>query len=291
MSQNRVNTTLEQRVATAFSSDITSADLDLLIQEVEMAASAADQAVQRERKRAFDPAVAVDPNEAREAVVAAEFQARRSRKAVLQLQARLQQIHLHERYSRWLAEFERVKPRHDAAVARLQAVYVEFQGKLVDALNEAQGVDAEVKRLSSVKPYDAPEADGDGCHLLTVEMAARGITGIGLHGHSIMKDLKLPDFADPTKVAWPPPTPPLAAQFAASMMQPSHMGPNWHEEAERARALREEHERAIARSLEMARQRAEREAAAAEERARAKQMARTGTYFNRSGVCLTRVGR
>jgi len=43
------------------------------------------------------------------------------------------------------------------------------------------------------------------------------------------------------------------------------------------RPLREEHERAIARSSEMARRRAEREAAEAEERARAKQMARTGT--------------
>jgi hypothetical protein len=62
----------------------------------------------------------------------------------------------------------------------------------------------------------------------------------------------------PAKLAWPPPTPPLAAQFAASMMQPAHLGANWHEEAERARALREEHERAIARSSEVARQRAER---------------------------------
>jgi hypothetical protein len=113
--------------------------------------------------------------------------------------------------------------------------------------------------------------------LLTVEMAARGITEIGLHGYSIMKDLKLPDFAEPTKLALPPPTPSLAAQFAASMIQPPHLGANWHQEAERARALREEHERATARSSEMARQREEREAAEAEERARVKQMARTGT--------------
>jgi hypothetical protein len=272
-----MNTTLDKRIATALSSDISSGDLDLLIQEVEMAASAADQAVQQERKRAVDPAVAVDASEAREAVVGAELLAERLRKAVLHLQARLQQVHLHERYSRWLAEFERVKPRHDAAVARLKAVYREFQGQLVDALNEAQEVDAEGKRLSSVKPYDAPEADGDGRHLLTVEMAARGITEIGLHGYSIMKDLKLPDFAEPTKLALPPPTPSLAAQFAASMIQPPHLGANWHQEAERARALREEHERATARSSEMARQREEREAAEAEERARAKRMARIGT--------------
>jgi hypothetical protein len=92
------------------------------------------------------------------------------------LQSRLQQMHLHERYSQWLAEFERVKPRHDAAVARLKTVYLEFENKLVDALSEAQEVDAEVKRLSSMKTYDAPEANGDGRNLLSVEMAARGIT-------------------------------------------------------------------------------------------------------------------
>jgi hypothetical protein len=191
--------------------------------------------------------------------------------------ARLQQVHLHERYTRWVAEFERVKPRHDAAAARLMAIYLEVQGKLVDALNEAREVDAEVKRLSSAKPHDASEADGDGRHLHTVEMVARGITEIGLHGHSIMKDLRLPSFSDPAKLAWPPPAPSLAAQFAASMIQPPHLGANWHQEAERARAARDEHELAIARSSEMARQRAERDAADAEERARAKRMARTGT--------------
>jgi len=61
---------------------------------------------------------------------------------------------------------------------------------------------------------------------------------------------------------------------AADLRQFAGAGANWHEEAERARAVREEHERAIARSSEMARQRA---AAEAEERARGKQMVRTGT--------------
>jgi len=64
---------------------------------------------------------------------------------------------------------------------------------------------------------------------------------------------------------------------AADLRQFVGAGANWHQEAERARALREEYERARARSSEMARQRAEREGADAEERPRAKQMARTGT--------------
>ena len=259
--------TLEQRIATALADDdVKSDDLDLLTQEVEMAASAADKAVQKERERALDPSSVVDGVKAREAVVAAEFLAQRLRKALPHLQARFQQVHLHERYSTWLAEFERVKPRHDAAVARLKAVYLEFEGKLVDALNEAQEVDAEVKNLSSVKPYDAPEANGDGRNLLTVEMVARGITGIGLHDHSIMKDLKLPDFGEPTKLAWPPPTS-LAVQVAASMIQRPHPGANWaNEREERAQAMREDHERVIAYYDTATRAQEEREAAEAQKR-------------------------
>jgi hypothetical protein len=260
-----MSTTLEQRIATTLvNDDIASGDLDLLIQEVEVAASAAEKAVQEERERALDPSLVVDAVKARKAVVAAEFLAQRLGKAVPRLQEQLQQVHLHERYSHWLAEFERVKPKHDAAAAKLRAVYLEFESKLVEALNEAQEVDAEVNGLGSVKPYDAPQANGDGCHLLTVEMAARGITGIGRYGLSIMTDLTLPDFGEPTKLAWPPPTPSLSAQVATSMVHRPHPGSNWWQEREeRARAVREEHDRAIAHYAEMARQREEREHAAA----------------------------
>ena len=258
---------LEHRIADALKADdINSSVLAALIVETEVAAAAAGKTAEKERERALDPTLMVDAVKAREAVVAAEFLAQLLRKALPHLQARLQQVHLHERYSTWLAEFERVKPRHDAAVARLKAVYLEFEGKLVDALNEAQEVDAEVKHLSSVKPCDAPEANGDGRNLLTVEMVARGITGIGLHDHSIMKDLKLPDFGEPTKLAWPPPTS-LAVEVAASMIQRPHPGANWaNEREERAQAMREEHERVIAHYDAMARQREEREAAEAQKR-------------------------
>jgi hypothetical protein len=115
-----------------------------------------------------------------------------------------------------------------------------------------------------LKPYDAPQANGDGCDLLTVEMAARGIAGIGPYGLSIMTDLTLPDFAEPTRLAWPPPTPSLAAQVAESVIHRPHPGANWWQEREQqARAVREEHERAIAHYAAMARQREERDHATA----------------------------
>ena len=262
-----MSTTLEQQIASALSSDTTSDVIALLITEVETAIVAADKAAESERETALDPIASPDAAKARAVMEDAAFVRDRLRTVLPRLQSRLQQVHLHERYSQWLAEFERVKPRHDAAVARLMTVYLEVENKLVDALNEAQEVDAEVKRLSSMKPYDAPEANGDGRNLLTVEMAARGITEIGLYGHSIMKDLKLPDFAEPTKLAWPPPTPSLAAQVVASMIHRPHPGANWSEAiAERNLARREDHARVIAHYDAMARQREEREAAEAQKR-------------------------
>src|ERR1700686_3961258 len=99
----------------------------------------------------------------------------------------------------------------------------------------------------NVKPCDTAEANGDGCQLLTVEMAARGITGIGRHGLLIMKDLTLPNFGEPTKLAWPPPTPSLAAQVATSMVHRPHPGANWWQVAEEeARAVRERQDREAA---------------------------------------------
>jgi hypothetical protein len=82
-----------------------------------------------------------------------------------------------------------------------------------------------------------------------------------------MTDLTLPDFGEPTKLAWPPPTPSLAAQVATSMVHRPNPGANWWQEREeRARAVREEHERAIEHYASMARQREEREAAEAQKR-------------------------
>ena len=110
-----------------------------------------------------------------------------------------------------------MRQRSARPAARLRVVYLEFESKLVEALYEAHG---------------------DGCYLLTVEMAARGITGIGRHGLSIMKDLTLPDFSEPTKLAWPPPTVPLAVQIATSAIHRPHPGANWWQVAEEYESTR-----------------------------------------------------
>jgi hypothetical protein len=102
----------------------------------------------------------------------------------------------------------------------LREVYHGCCGEIVAALTEAAEVDREVNRISHKKPYDLEQSNGDGRNLENVELAARGITSIPLHSHSIMKDIKLPDFANPAKLAWPLPQPPMGVQLA-SFVAPS----------------------------------------------------------------------
>jgi hypothetical protein len=197
--------TLEQRIAAAFdAADIKSAKLDALVQETEAAVIAADEAATKTREQALDPLISPDAAKARQSMEDAEFQRDRLRNVLPKLMERLREVQAQETYDRWVIDFEQIKPKHAAAVAKLKAVYLECEAKLVDAFMEAAAVDAEVQRVSSAKPYRLPQTNRDGRNLLTVEFAARGITGVGLYDHSIMKDLKLPSFSDPAKLAWPP---------------------------------------------------------------------------------------
>jgi hypothetical protein len=55
-----------------------------------------------------------------------------------------------------------------------------------------------------VKPFDAKEANGDGRWLLETELTARGLDHFGVYDHRILKDLQLPSFSEPAKLAWLP---------------------------------------------------------------------------------------
>ena len=94
-----MSTTLEQRIATALSSDTTSDVIALLITEIETAIVAADKAAEAEREKALDPLASPDAAKARTAMEDAAFVRDRLRTVLPRLQSRLQQVHLHERYS------------------------------------------------------------------------------------------------------------------------------------------------------------------------------------------------
>jgi hypothetical protein len=251
--------TLEQRISQALAdAGIASADLAALVQETESAIVAADQAAAKERERAHDPAQSPDPASAYQVMQTAKFAAARLHKLLPRVQARYQEVVAQERLDAWRADYEAVETKRDRLASEFRETYPLVVGKLVDLFQRAAAVDAEVSHINSVAP------DGASGRLVGVELAARGMQSFSTFDPSIAKAVQLPDFDHSDRMAWPPPTPSLAAQVAesmASMIRP-HPGANWaSEREERSRELRAEHERAIAHYAAMARQREEREAA------------------------------
>jgi hypothetical protein len=208
---------LEERVAAALTAEkLTSAALGALIAEVEQAAVDAGQAAKDTRERALDPIIA-GASALRQQADDLCFESDRLNAALPRLQQRYRQATGQECYDAWAADFDAVVPRHAVAVERLRSVYTEFEQQLVAALSEAQAVDAEARRLMHYKPYHLTQASNDRRYLGDVELAAREISALGLGTHSIVRDLKLPAFANAHRLAWPPPPPDYTAGTALSI--------------------------------------------------------------------------
>jgi hypothetical protein len=246
--------TLEKRVADALANDaVTSTELAALISELEAAIATADAGAEAARVKALDPLASPDAKTALEASQAAEFARDRLRTLLPRLRQHCQAVANQEQYDRWTAEFDRLVPRHDAAVEQLKSICEAYEPKLIAALVEAQAVDAEAHRLANTKPYHLPQANGDGRHLPKVELAARGLSSV-VPGCSLMTDLKLPKFNSANELAWPRPQPSMAVDVAQQVAAITrHPGADWHKElearnraaaeADRERAAREAAER------------------------------------------------
>jgi hypothetical protein len=244
--------TFEKRVIAALTNrDITSDTLAGLITETEAAITQAERAAEAERKRALDPTLSPDAAKARQAMENAAFTCDRLRNMLPRLRTKYQHVAGAEEYTAWAATFDAVKPKHAAAAAKLRAVCTEFEAKLVEALTEAKQVDAEVRRVSSTKPYRLPQSNNDGRSLPTVECEARGLPGI--YAEFSLMQLKLPAFDKANQLAWPPYETPLALQVVGGMVpvagDPRLYSGDWwrvgqeQAAAARAKAQREQEQR------------------------------------------------
>jgi hypothetical protein len=246
--------TLEERLATALSEDIASADVEALIAETEAAITAADVAAEAEHVKALDPIASPDPAKARVAMEDAAFTRERVRTVLPRLQTRLKRVVAAEYDANWEPEFKRVEALRDALAAEMREVYPAVVAHLADLFRRMAECDRECSRINGLAPA------GEHRRLLQVELTARGVKGLLQPDVWIAEMLRLPFFwreSGPI-YAWPQPTPPL---FAASFVPvPSGPGPNWHEEIEaRNKAQREESLRVIDHYKERDRERQERE--------------------------------
>jgi len=232
---------LEKRIRSALTHRISSSKLAALIAETEDAISAADETATEERARALDIVAATDAAKARETMQAAEFARERLRTVLPRLDARLQQVEAEEYAASWEPEFQRVQALRDELAREYAAKYPALMAELIDLFRRAEAIDKEVSRVNGSAPY------GEHRRLLEVELTARGLKEFTRDNPPIAPAVQLPEFEFSGRMAWPVPTTPWAAQFAASMVRSHHPGVHWAAAVEsRAVARREETARVAA---------------------------------------------
>jgi hypothetical protein len=239
----RAMSELEKRITAALVSAITSADLAALIEETETAIVAADAAATAERKRALDPLVSPDPVAARAAMEDAAFTRDRLNTVLPRLRQRLDEVAATEYAAEWEPDFEQVKARRDDLAREFAELYPTVTAQLVDLFKRIAECDREVSRINGSAPSDEHR------RLLEVELHARGLDAFTRDEPSIITELlKLPNWGDSARMAWPPPR-----VFDQSMFAPVVSGDprlytgRWHEVwEEQAAAAREREEREAA---------------------------------------------
>jgi len=201
---------LERRIAAALKSDeIASADLADLIEETEAAATAADAAAEAEHAKALDLLASPDAAKARAAMERAAFTRDRLRTVLPRLQQRLLEVQEQEYAARWRIGYAEVETKRDALAAELREMYPPIVARITDLFTRIRACDHEVSRVNGSAP------SGEPLRLREVELAARDLEHFTRAEPSIARELKLPHWDEPSRLAWPPPR-----QFNPAMFAP-----------------------------------------------------------------------
>jgi len=226
--------TLERRIAAALTSDIPSADIAALVAETEAAISQAEAAAEAEREMALDPLASPDAAKARTAMEDAAFTRDRLRTVLPRLQARLSEVKAAEYAARWESDFRQVEARRDELANEYAATYPRLVAQLVDLFECIEAVDKEVSRINGSAPA------GEHRRLRQTELVARGFEAFSRSDPAITKIVQLPDWANSSRMVWPPPQPALAVMVAMSMVPPHdpRYTADWAAELEKDNARR-----------------------------------------------------
>ena len=147
------------------------------------------------------------------------------------LQVRYQEVHDQEQATAWLAEHDALKRERDALAEEVREVFPEAENKIVDLFVRITANNKALSELHQARPAGVME------HLVSAELHARGLDRFTRDTPSLLTSVCLFDF-DSGRQAWPPPRPPMAAAFAASMI-PAYDRADWATNNERRAAAHE----------------------------------------------------
>jgi len=253
---------LEQRIVAALANnDIVSTDLAMLIGEIEVAIVEVDTIAETAHKQALDPALSPNLSEARAAKENAELAAARLRTLLRRSQQRLEDVRERETLAQWHGNYEALRIEGDALADEFAETYPECERRIASLLSRMAAHNAKASDLHRARPA------GVALHLIEPELVARGLESFTTANPSISKTMQLPDFEHSNRMAWPPPSTPLAVLASQAVPALAHSGGEWWRgREERAAAQRAEQERVAAYYADQQRRREEREAAEAQAR-------------------------
>ena len=139
------------------------------------------------------PGADARPKKARAAMEDAEFIAQRLETLLPRLHDKHEDRCADEHAAVWCDEFARLEQERDALADDLRQVYTEAAQRIVDVLARIAPLDRQILKHGVRAPEGLRE------RIQSVELAARSIDAIGHNQYSVVRDLVLPDFDDPTK--------------------------------------------------------------------------------------------
>jgi hypothetical protein len=221
---------IEKRISSALSDEITSTNLAALIAETETAISEAEATAEAERVSALDLLASPDASKARTTMEDAAFTRDRLRTVLPRLREKLRMVEAAEYAARWEPEYKKVEAQRDELAKEFASTYPKVVSQLIDLLRRTETCDREVGRINGSAP------DGESRRLRGVELTARGLDHFNIANPSIPGRLRLPDWECSERMAWPPPE-----VFVAAATPPFQFpgGGAWWENREKLAALQD----------------------------------------------------
>jgi hypothetical protein len=203
-------TTLDARIAAALAvNGKTGRDtLAALAREAEATLVAAQELAALENERLLD--ISNDNPDASDAAIArAERTIARLTAALPKLRARIRDIEADQYAKDWHAAANKLEAERDKLAAELAALYSSLVEQLAALYARIDANEAAIDQLNSQAPY------GEQRRLVGAELRARGLQSYSAAQPRLREHLKLPDWHEPHRIAFPPPVPLLSPYVEA----------------------------------------------------------------------------
>jgi hypothetical protein len=204
---------LEKRIVAALADpDATASALAALLTTLEAAVTASEKLAAASYAAYLDPILTPSATEGRAACERTRFAADRLKSLLPKLQAVARTAESDEAAAIFRDRFEALTAERDALAQELRTTYPSAVTAIVNVLSRCAEFERRASELHASKPSGVKGL------LLSPELVARGLESFDRDTVSVTRDLRLPDWRQSTKLAWPPRSPSAGVVLAESVI-------------------------------------------------------------------------